>query len=115
MQPAKFRILSAVTAGSLAVAVVTAVTVSGSGRTAQRGTLAAQTELFPPADLDACPALHVGYPIGGCVAQLQEDLNFIAGNNSLTVDGDFGSIGSQTYEAVIAFQESRGLKPDGAW
>jgi peptidoglycan hydrolase-like protein with peptidoglycan-binding domain len=114
MQPAKFRILSTITAGSLALAGLTAmVATSGSGHAAQPQALAAQTESFPPVDIDQCPILHVGYPIGGCVAQLQEDLNSIAGNNSLTVDGDFGPVGSQTYQAVVAFQESHGLTPDG--
>lgn len=112
MKPTKFRILSAITAGSLALAGLTALTV-GSGHAAQPGALAAQTGLFSAVNIDECPTLHAGYPIGDCVAQLQEDLNFIAGNNSLTVDGDFGPVGSQTYKAVIAFQDSRGLKPDG--
>lgn len=114
MQPAKFRILSAITAGSLALAGLTAlVASSGSGHAAQPQTLAAQTESFPAVDIDQCPTLHVGYPIGGCVAQLQEDLNSIAGNNGLTVDGDFGPVGSQTYQAVVAFQKSHGVTPDG--
>ncbi len=114
MQLAKFRILSVITAGSLTLAVVAAITPgSGSGHTARPAALAAKTESFPPVNLDDCPILHTGYPTGGCVAQLQEDLNFIAGNNNLAVDGIFGSVGSQTYEAVIAFQQSHGLKPDG--
>jgi peptidoglycan hydrolase-like protein with peptidoglycan-binding domain len=114
MQPTKFRILSAITAGSLALAGLTALAVgSGSGHAARPGPLAAQTEPFQPVDIDACPILHAGYPVGDCVAQLQEDLNSIAGNNSLTADGDFGPVGSLTYKAVIAFQESHGLNPDG--
>ena len=114
MQPTKFRILSAITAGSLTLAVVAAITVgSGSGHTAHPAALAAQTESFLPVNLDNCPILHTDYPTGACVAQLQKDLNSIAGNNSLTVDGTFGSVGSQTYRAVIAFQQSQGLKPDG--
>jgi len=113
MQPTKFRILSAITAGSLALAGLTALAVgSGSGHAARPAALAAQTESFQPVNIDECPTLHVGYPIGDCVAQLQEDLNSIAGNNNLTVDGDFGPVGSQTYQAVIAFQESHGLMPD---
>lgn len=114
MQPTKFRILSAITAGSLALAGLTALAVgSGSGHAARPGPLTAQTEPFQPVDIDACPTLHAGYPIGDCVAQLQADLNSIAGNNSLTVDGEFGPVGSLTYKAVIAFQESHGLNPDG--
>jgi peptidoglycan hydrolase-like protein with peptidoglycan-binding domain len=114
MQPTKFRILSAITAGSLALAVVAAITVgSGSGHTAQPAALAAQTESFPPVNLDDCPTLHTGYPTGGCVAELQNELNLIAGNNSLTADGTFGSVGSQTYNAVIAFQQKYHLSQDG--
>ena len=120
MQPTKFRILSAITAGSLALAGLTALAVgsgpgsgSGSGQAARPGPFAAQSEPFQPVDLDACPILQAGYPVGDCVAQLQADLNSIAGNNSLTVDGDFGPVGSLTYKAVTAFQESHGLNPDG--
>ncbi len=113
MQPRKFRILSAITAGSLTLAVVAAITVgSGSGHTAQPAALAAQTESFPPVNLDDCPTLHTGYPTGGCVAQLQTDLNIIQGNH-LTVDGTFGSVGSLTYYAVIAFQQANHLQQDG--
>jgi peptidoglycan hydrolase-like protein with peptidoglycan-binding domain len=109
MQPKKFRILSAITAGSLAVAVI-AITATTYG-TSQK-TLAAQTESFPPVNLDACPTLHTGYPTGGCVAQLQTDLNSIQGNH-LTVNGTFGSVHSQTYNAVTAFQGAHRLEQDG--
>ena len=114
MKLTKSRVLSAITAGSLTLAVVAAITVgSGSGHTAQPAAFAAQTESFLPVNLDDCPILHVGYPTGGCVAQLQKDLNSIAGTNILTVDGTFGSVDSQTYNAVIAFQEAHGLQQDG--
>jgi peptidoglycan hydrolase-like protein with peptidoglycan-binding domain len=111
MRTTKFRILSAITAGSLALGVLAAITLgsgSGSGHTAQPPVLAAQTESFPPVNLDDCPILHTGYN-GGCVAQLQTYLNSLPGND-LDVDGDFGS---QTYAAVIAFQRANGLTPDG--
>lgn len=111
---ARLRALSAITTGSLALAGLTALAVSsGPAHAAHRATLTAHTASFPPVDIDQCPTLHAGYPIGGCVAQLQEDLNLIAGNNDLTVDGDFGPVNSQTYQAVIAFQEAQGLQPDG--
>ena len=114
MQPAKFRILSAITAGSLTLAAVAAITVgSGSSHTAQPAALAVQTGSFPPVNLDDCPTLHAGYPTGGCVAELQKELNLIAGNNILTVDGTFGSVHSQTYKAVIAFQKAHSLPQDG--
>ena len=109
MQPRKFRILSAITAGSLVLAVVAITASSGTSQTATHAALAAQSESFPPVNLDACPTLHIGYPRGGCVAQLQTYLNSIPGYY-LDVDGTFGS---QTYDAVIAFQQAHGLKQDG--
>jgi peptidoglycan hydrolase-like protein with peptidoglycan-binding domain len=114
MQPRKLRILSAITAGSLTLAVVAAITAgSGSGHTAQPAALAAQTDSFPPVNIDDCPTLHADYPTGGCVAELQKELNLIAGSTIVTVDGTFGPKGSQTYKAVIAFQQAQGLPQDG--
>ena len=46
------------------------------------------------------------------MAQLQSELNGILGLH-LAVDGIFGSVGSQTYYAVIAFQQAHGLQQDG--
>jgi peptidoglycan hydrolase-like protein with peptidoglycan-binding domain len=112
MQLTKFRVLSAITAGSLALAVVATTASSGNSPTATHAALAAQTEPFSPVNLDDCPVLHTGYPTGGCVAKLQTDLNIIQGNH-LAVDGTFGSQGSQTYNAVIAFQQANGLPQDG--
>src|SRR5450755_1136712 len=112
MQPRKFRILSAITAGSLALAVAAITASSGTSQPATHAALAAQTESFPPVNLDDCPILHTGYPQGPCVAQLQTDLNIIQGNH-LTVDGTFGSAGSQTYNAVTAFQQAHSLPHDG--
>src|ERR1700759_2237417 len=112
MQPRKFRILSAVAAGSLALTAVAITASSGTSPKAKYAALAAQTESFPPVSLDNCPTLRVGYPTGGCVAQLQSELNAIQGNH-LAVDGTFGSAGSQTYKAVIAFQQAHGLQQDG--
>jgi hypothetical protein len=112
VQPRKFRILSAITAGSIALAVAAITASSGTSQPATHPALAAQNESFPPVNLDACPTLHTGYPTGGCVAQLQTDLNIIQGNH-LAVDGIFGSVGSQTYKAVIAFQQAHGLPQDG--
>ena len=112
MQPKKFRMLSAITAGSLAVAVVAITASSGTSQTAKHATLAAQTETFPPVNLDDCPTLHTGYPQGGCVAQLQTDLRIVQDPN-LVVDGLFGAVHSQTWNAVTAFQGAHGLDPDG--
>jgi hypothetical protein len=106
----KFRIISAITAGSLALAAVGFTIDSGTGRTATQASLTARTESFPPVNLDDCPTLHIGYPQGGCVAQLQTDLNVNAGSHILDVDGVFGS---KTYDAVRAFQQAHNLRPDG--
>lgn len=93
---------------------MTAVGVSaipGSSRTASQAALGARAESFSPVNLDDCPILHTGYPRGGCVAQLQTDLNAVQGNH-LVVDGTFGPVGSQTYYAVIAFQQAHDLQQD---
>ena len=79
MQPRKFRILSAIMAGSLTLAVVAITASSGTSQTATNTALAAKTETFPPVNLNDCPTLHTGYPTGGCVAQLQTDLNYHPG------------------------------------
>ena len=113
MQPRKFRILSAITAGSLAVAVVAITASSGTSQTATHTALAANNPgSFPPVNLDDCPILHTGYPQGGCVAQLQTDLRIVQ-DPSLDVDGLFGLVHSQTWNAVTAFQTAHGLNPDG--
>jgi peptidoglycan hydrolase-like protein with peptidoglycan-binding domain len=97
-------------ASHLAVVAITAS--SGTSQTATHSALAAQTGSFPPANLDDCPILHAGYPRGGCVAQLQTDLRIVQDPN-LDVDGLFGSVHSQTWNAVTAFQGAHGLNPDG--
>ena len=112
MQPRKLRILSAIMAGSLTLAMVAITASSGTSQTATNTALAVPNESFLPVNLDDCPILHTGYPRGGCVAQLQTDLNIIQGNH-LEVDGLFGSVRSQSYNAVIAFQGVHGLKQDG--
>lgn len=65
-----------------------------------------------PADaaviLDQCPTLAEGY-YGGCVGELQVELNEDIGAN-LAVDDDFGPA---TRAAVVTFQSSMGVTPDG--
>ena len=112
MQPRKLRIVSGITAGSLALAVAAITTISGTSQPATHAALAVQTESFTPVNLDACPTLHTRYPRDACVAQLQTDLNSILGDH-LDVDGIFGSVGSRTYDAVIVFQQAHGLHQDG--
>jgi hypothetical protein len=112
MRPKKFLILSAITAGSLAVAVVAITASSGTSQTAAHSAPAAQTGSFPPVNLDECPILHTGYPQGACVAQMQTDLRIVQDPN-LDVDGVFGLVHSQTYNAVTAFQGAHDLPQDG--
>jgi len=112
----QFRILAAVTSGGIILGAATVAGISatspGQASGQEHVTLTAQSEAFPQVKLGDCPILHVNYPTGGCVAQLQTDLNIIQGNH-LAVDGTFGGKGSQTYDAVIAFQTAQGLEPDG--
>ena len=89
MQLTKFRVLSAITTGSLALAMVATTVSNGTSNTTTHAALAAKTESFPPVNLNDCPVLHTGYPTGGCVAQLQTDLKVIQ-DPTLVVDGTFG-------------------------
>ena len=108
MQPKKFRTLSAaVAAGSLALALAAITASSGTSHPATHAVLTAQTESFPPVNLDNCPTLYTGYPSGGCVAQLQTELNTILGL-SLPVDGTFGPA---TESAVERFQQEHNIVP----
>ncbi len=58
-------------------------------------------------NLDDCPTLTEGYPPGGCVIQLQTELNTDNGT-STPVDGVFGP---QTKAAVITFQQNHHIVP----
>jgi peptidoglycan hydrolase-like protein with peptidoglycan-binding domain len=104
----KFRILSAAMAGSLALAVAAISVSSGASETATNAALTAHTGSFPAVDLSNCPILHTRYH-GGCVAQLQTDLNLVQGAG-LDVDGTFGPL---TKQALMAFQRQFGLRADG--
>jgi len=107
MQPRKFRILSAIMAGVLALAVMAIAVSSGTSPSATHAALAVRNESFLPVNLDDCPILLTGYPPGGCAAQLQTDLN-TSGSANLSVDGVFGPA---TKNAVIAFQQKHDVVP----
>lgn len=62
----------------------------------------------PPPPISSCPTLSIGSR-GASVAQLQQ-LLISNGFSPGAVDGIFGSM---TQSAVIAFQRSKGLVPDG--
>ncbi len=62
----------------------------------------------PPPPISNCPTLSIGSR-GSAVAELQQRLR-AAGFDPGPIDGIFGT---RTQSAVIAFQRSRGLVPDG--
>jgi len=99
-------IAAATTAGGLLLAGVTATAAPGAGHSPARAQLAAYSASAPSVVLDNCPVLAQGYQ-GGCVNQLQTELNTID-NAGLPVDGIFGP---QTRQAVITFQQNNGVSP----
>lgn len=105
MPTKKVRILSAAIAGGLVFTGVTAAAITP-GHAPARAALAANTASSPPVNLDNCPVLSEGYQ-GGCVSQLQTELNTILGLN-LSVDGTFGST---TKKAVERFQQEHNIVP----
>lgn len=97
---------SAVLAGGL---LITGVAVGGPATPVTHPkTKAAASVTGTYADLDACGLMAPGRQ-GGCVEQLQLDLND-AENAGLTLDGHFGP---STEQAVIQFQKTTGVTPDG--
>ncbi len=98
-------VISATTTGSL---LLTGALVASdrSGPAATRASLAAAAAPVPAINLDNCPTLAQGYQ-GGCVNQLQSELN-TDDNAGLPVDGIFGPL---TQQAVITFQQEHGVVP----
>jgi peptidoglycan hydrolase-like protein with peptidoglycan-binding domain len=97
---------SATAAGGLLLAGVTAAAFPAASHSPSRAQLAAYSASAPSAVLDNCPVLAQGYQ-GGCVSQLQTELNTID-HAGLPVDGIFGPL---TQQAVITFQQQHGLTP----
>jgi len=95
-------------AGGLAITGVAIGAGLNSGQVPKHAVLAANESPVSAVNLDNCPTLAEGYH-GGCVDQLQAELNGIEGL-SLSVDGTFGPA---TSSAVAAFQQQNGLQPDG--
>lgn len=112
MQKKTVSLLSAAMAGALffsGVAIVadsqSASPVATHGFT-QSAHVVLAANMVPTINLDNCPTLAIGYH-GGCVNQLQTELNTIDGAN-LPVDGTFGPA---TQAAVETFQEKNGISP----
>ena len=106
MRTKTVRLLSAAMAGGLIFTGVTATTIADTGQVPTRAALAADTPASPPVNLDNCPTLAEGYH-GGCVNQLQTELNADDGGN-LSVDSTFDPA---TREAVQVFQQEHNVVP----
>jgi hypothetical protein len=103
--PTKMSVLSVVMAGGLAFAGVTAAGVT-TGHAPAHGVMTARAAVSPLVNLDNCPVLAEGYD-GGCVNQLQNELNAANGTNN-PVDGIFGAA---TKQAVKTFQQDHHITP----
>lgn len=110
MQTKTVGFISATMAGALlfkGVAISTSSdTTHGLTRSVQSTHAVLAADMVPTINLDNCPTLAMGYH-GGCVNQLQTELNTIDGAN-LPVDGTFGPA---TQSAVETFQEKYGISP----
>jgi len=107
MPTKRIRLLSAATVGGLVLAGVTTAAITHTGHTAPHEALAANLASTAAVNLDNCPTLAEGYPTGGCVSQLQTELNADNGTD-IPVDGTFGP---QTKAAVITFQQNHDVVP----
>ena len=105
MHTKKVRLISAATAGGLVLTGVTAAAIASTSHAPTRVTLAADTT-SSAVNLGNCPTLAEGYQ-GGCVNQLQTELNADNGAN-LPVTGTFGPA---TKAAVIIFQQEHHIVP----
>src|SRR4051812_6360889 len=88
MPTKKFRLLSVAMAGGLVLTGATATAIANTGHAPKHAALAANLASSPAVNLDDCPILAVGYPPGGCVIQLQTELN-TDNNTTMPVDGIF--------------------------
>ncbi len=105
MPAKKVRLLAVAMTGGLALAGVTAAAVTNSSHAPAHAALAANVASSSAVNLDNCPTLAEGYPAGGCVIQLQTELN-AANGTSMPVDGIFGP---DTKKAVETFQANHHL------
>ena len=107
MPTKKFRLLSVAMAGGLVLTGVTAAAIANTSHAPTHAALAASTASSPPAvNLDNCPTLAEGYT-GGCISQLQTELNTDNGTR-MPVDGVFGP---DTTKAVELFQQEHHIIP----
>ena len=103
MPTKKIRLLTVAMAGVL---VLTAAAIANTVHAPTHADLAANMASSPPVNLDNCPMLAEGYN-GGCINQLQTELNTDNGTN-MPVDGIFGP---ETKKAVELFQQNHNIAP----
>jgi hypothetical protein len=106
MPTKKIRLLSVAMAGGLVLTGVTAAAIANTGHKPTHTALAANMASSPTVNLDNCPTLAEGYT-GGCINQLQTELNTDNGTN-MPVDGIFGP---GTKQAVELFQQNHNIVP----
>jgi len=106
MPTKKIRLLTAAMAGGVVLTGLTAAAIANIGHAPTHAALAANMASSPPVILDNCPTLAEGYN-GGCINQLQTELNTDNGTN-IPVDGIFGP---ETKKAVELFQQNHNIAP----
>jgi peptidoglycan hydrolase-like protein with peptidoglycan-binding domain len=109
MPTKKVHLLAVAVTGGLVLAGVTTAAMTNTGHTptTHEALAAANLASSSAVNLDDCPTLAEGSPPGGCVIQLQTELN--TDNNTTTpVDGVFGP---QTKAAVKTFQQEHNIVP----
>jgi peptidoglycan hydrolase-like protein with peptidoglycan-binding domain len=99
-------IISGAMAAGLLLTGIAAADTFQSGIASTHAALAAEVASLPAVNLADCPTLSEGYQ-GGCINQLQMDLN-TKDNAGIPADGMFGP---STQQAVIAFQRENHLDP----
>jgi hypothetical protein len=117
MQPRKFRILSAITAGSLTLAAVAITASSGTSQTATHAAFTAQTQSFllvnatgsPPGQLNPGQQITTGTqiasPDGKFVLQMQSDGNLVLRTPGNIPIGDTHTAG---HDGTIAVMQADG-------
>ena len=105
MHTKKVRLIFAAMAGGLVLTGVTAAAIASTSHGPTRVTLAADTT-SSAVNLGNCPTLAEGYH-GGCVNQLQTELNADDGANLPVTD----TFGPATKAAVIIFQQEHHIVP----
>lgn len=107
MPSKKVHLIAVAVTGGLVLAGVATASNTGHTPKTHEALTAANSASSSAVNLDNCPTLKVGYPNGGCVIQLQTELNTDNGT-TMPVDGNFGP---RTKAAVETFQTNHHIVP----